>query len=252
MDHIITVSKFTRDEVLKSYPVNPDRITVIPNGVDRNRFNEAPCDEDATHLERLGVEQPYLLCVATVEPRKNLVTLVEAYARARQVLRAGGQKMPRLIITGQPGWGARALEKRLAEAGAQDIVRFTGYLDDEVLPALYRRALGLIFPSVYEGFGMPVLEAMACGCPTAISQASALPEVAGEAAAYFNPKDSSHMARVLTQFISDPHMRGNLREAGLERAKLYSWGASAHATLDVYRRILEERARGRNEKTAGR
>ena len=238
VDHIIAVSGFTRDELVKFYPLAPERITVIPQGVDAARFNPTPQADDVSRVESQGVKRPYLLCVATVEPRKNLVTLIEAYARARQILAAAGQNPPNLVITGQPGWGIQVMEQRVREAGLGEKVVMTGYVPDDVLPALYRQALGFVFPSVYEGFGMPVLEAMACGCPAAISMAGALPEVAGEAVIYFNPKDSDFIARTLARFIAEPHQRAELRQAGLRRAARFTWAATAQATLDVYRRVL--------------
>jgi glycosyltransferase involved in cell wall biosynthesis len=239
VDHIIAISEFTRGEILKFYPIDPARISVVPHAVDLGRFSPEPREGDADVLGKLGIEPPFLLCVATIEPRKNLITLIEAYARMRQILRAGGQKPPHLVITGQPAWGIRALEARVKEASLQNIVKLTGYLEDEMIPPLYRQALGFVFPSVYEGFGMPALEAMACGCPAAVSQAASLPEVAGEAALYFNPRDSDSMARVLTQFITEPHLRSDLREAGLRRAKLFTWDATARGVIEVYRHVLE-------------
>lgn len=243
VDHIIAISEFTRGEIMKHYPIDPERISVVPHAVDLARFTAYEGADDGARIRELGLERPYLLCVATIEPRKNLITLIEAYARMRQILRAGGQKPPHLVITGQPAWGIHALESRLKEAGLHDIVKLTGYVDDALLPPLYRQALGFVFPSVYEGFGLPVLEAMACGCPAAVSQAAALPEVAGEAALYFKPNDSDSMARTLTRFITEPHLRSDLREAGLRRAQMFSWEAAARGILEVYRHVLSRPAR---------
>jgi len=240
VEHVIAVSEFTREELLKFYPLDPHRISVVPNAVDPRRFNPEPLAEDPAIIKGLGVAPPYLLCVATIEPRKNLITLIEAYARARQILRAGGQRLPRLVITGQPGWGIKALTARVSEALLQDMVTVTGYLEDRLLPALYRQALGFVFPSIYEGFGMPVLEAMACGCPAAVAKAASLPEIAGDAAAYFNPRDSDSMARALTRFVTDPHWRGDLREAGLRRAREFTWATTARKTLEVYRQVMQQ------------
>jgi glycosyltransferase involved in cell wall biosynthesis len=120
----------------------------------------------------------------------------------------------------------------------RETVKLTGYLPDDALPALYRQALGLVMPSLYEGFGMPVLEAMACGCPTAVARAGSLPEVAGQATHYFNPRASDAMARALVEFIANPHLRADLRDAGLRRAREFTWAATARATLEAYRRAL--------------
>ncbi|HOE95299.1 MAG TPA: glycosyltransferase family 1 protein [Candidatus Sumerlaeota bacterium] len=238
VDQIIAVSEFTRAELLKHYRVSPEKVSVVPHAVNLNRFREEPAPDDNEHLRQLGIEKPYLLCVATIEPRKNLVTLLEAYARARRIMEAGGQKLPRLVITGQPAWGIKPFEARLREAKLQDLVTPTGYVPDAALPALYRQALGFVFPSLYEGFGLPVLEAMACGCPTLISRAGSLPEIAGDAAHYFNPRESGSIARELVTFLADPMHRSALRDAGLRRARQFTWAATARGTLNVYRRVL--------------
>jgi glycosyltransferase involved in cell wall biosynthesis len=180
--------------------------------------------------------------VATAEPRKNLVNLIEAYARARRILKAARQELPRLVLTGLEGWGLEPLRERVREAGVSDRVTFTGYVPDAVLPALYRQAFAFVFPSVYEGFGMPVLEAMACGCPALIARAGSLPEVAGDAAAYFNPRDTTSMARALANFVAQPQMRVGLRQAGLTQCQRFTWDATAKATLALYRHVLSERA----------
>ena len=240
MDHIIAISEFTRSEMLRHYDLDPERITVIPLGVDTERFHtDGNRDEDVALIEKLGLRRPYLLCVATAEPRKNLVTLIEAYARFRQIMLAGSQQPPRLVIAGQPGWGIQALQERLAEASIVEYVDLPGYVPSEALPSLYRQATAFVFPSLYEGFGLPALEAMACGCPTLLAQAGSLPEVAGSAAMYFNPKASDHMARILARFIADPGLRGKMREKGYERIKQFTWDATARATLDVYRHLLD-------------
>ena len=242
VDQVITISEFTRGELLHYYPLDPARITVIPLGVDLDRFSPQPDPGDVQQLENLGVKPPYLLCVATIEPRKNLITLIEAYARAREILKAARQQPPPLVIAGQAAWGRPALEARLKEARLGDVVELTGYLPDEALPALYRKAMGFVLPSLHEGFGMPILEAMACGCPVAVSRAAAMPEVAGDAALYLNPRDSQAMARSLVEFISEPHLRASLRSAGFERIKRFTWSGNACSTLDVY---LDVMRRGR-------
>ncbi|MEN6627685.1 MAG: glycosyltransferase family 1 protein [Candidatus Sumerlaeia bacterium] len=239
VDHIIAVSKFTRDELLHFYPIDPDKITVVHSGVDRQRFSPEARPDDDRILHRLGIELPYLLCVATLEPRKNLPALMEGYARMIQILKAARQKPPRLVITGPPGWSSISMEKLVTDHEVRKLVKWTGYVPDEVLPALYRKAFALIFPSVYEGFGMPVLEAMSCGCPVVMSNAGSLPEIGGDCATYFNPKSSDSIARGLATFMIDPHLRAYLRASGLNHVKKFSWQQTARETIDVYRRVLE-------------
>ncbi len=238
VDHIITVSEFTRSELLRFYPLDPERVTAIHLGVDCERFSAQPHGEDDRRLDALAIQPPYLLCVATIEPRKNLPQLIQGYSRMLQVLKAAHQRAPRLVITGPPGWQQDALRARVREAGLEEQVLLTGYVPDDVLPALYRRAFALIFPSIYEGFGMPVLEAMACGCPVVMARAGSLPEVGGECAIYFNPRSPDSIARALGNLVIEPHQREALRAAGLHRVRGFSWESTARATLEVYRRVL--------------
>ncbi len=244
VDHIISVSRFTRDELVKFYGLDPGRITVIHLGVDRERFHPESGPEDDEALARLDIEPPYLLCVATLEPRKNLLTMIEGYARMTQILRAARQRPPRLVITGQPGWRVESLRQAVEGADLRDLVRLTGYLPDRVLPSLYRKAYALIFPSIYEGFGMPVLEAMACGCPVLMANAGALPEVGEDCAGYFNPRSSDSISRSLSGFLVDPHQRAHMRAAGLNHVKKFDWINTARGTLDVYRRVLANASAG--------
>ncbi len=239
VDHIISVSQFTRDELLRFYDLDPERITVIHSGVDRQRFRPEPTPEDDKALERFGVKLPYLLCVATLEPRKNLATLIEGFARMVQILKAARQTPPRLVIAGPAGWGTISMDKLVTDIEIRKMVKWIGYVPDEVLPALYRKAFALIFPSVYEGFGMPVLEAMSCGCPVAMSSAGSLPEIGGDCATYFNPRSSDSIARNLSKFLIDPHLRAYMRASGLNHVKKFTWESTARATLDVYRRVLD-------------
>ncbi|MCE5230308.1 glycosyltransferase family 4 protein [bacterium] len=238
VDHIISVSQFTRDELLRFYELDPDRISVIHSGVDRQRFSSEASSDDDKALERFGIEQPYILCVATLEPRKNLPALVEGFARMMQILKAARQHPPRLVIAGPPGWSTTSMDKLVTDNELRRMIKWTGYVPDEVLPALYRKAFALIFPSVYEGFGMPVLEAMACGCPVVMSNAGSLPEIGGDCATYFNPRSSDSIARSLAKFMIDPHLRSYMRASGLNHVKKFTWESTARATLDVYRRVL--------------
>jgi glycosyltransferase involved in cell wall biosynthesis len=241
---IIAISGFTRKELLKFYPLDPDRIVIIPQGVDHDRFSGEEEERDLKELESLGIEQPYLLCVATREPRKNMTILLEGYARADRVLKAGRQRIPPLVIAGSSGWGQKEINRILEEGQIREKVILTGYLPDPVIPALYRHAMLYIMPSLYEGFGMPVLESMSCGCPTLLAEIDVFREVAGDAAVYFNPHNSALLARQLVTLVGDHEQRADLREAGFTRAEAYTWDSTAKSTIDVYREALEQKGPG--------
>ncbi|MGZ5299842.1 MAG: glycosyltransferase family 4 protein, partial [Actinomycetota bacterium] len=181
-------------------------------------------------LERLGVARPYVLSVGTLEPRKNLVRLVRAY---RQV----APDVPHaLVLAGMPGWRTEALEAELARPGPGTIVR-TGHVSDDALDALYRGADVFAYPSLYEGFGLPVVEAMAHGVPTLASNTSSLPQVVGDAALLVDPTDVSEIAEGLARLLTETAPADDLRQRGLQRAATFTWAATARATLDVYRQL---------------
>jgi glycosyltransferase involved in cell wall biosynthesis len=173
-----------------------------------------------------------VLSVGTLEPRKNLVRLVRAY---RQV----APDVPHaLVLAGAPGWRSQALDAELARPGPGTIVR-TGTVSADDLDGLYRGADAFAYPSLYEGFGLPVLEAMARGVPTLASNTSSLPRVAGDAALLVDPTDVSEIAEGLARLLTEPALAHDLRQRGLQRAATFTWAATARATLDVYRQLTE-------------
>ena len=202
---VIAVSRFTRDEVVELVGVDEARVRVVPNAVDTAFFPDGP-----------AAAGEYVLAVGTLEPRKNLQRVAEAVRRVGLELR----------VAGAPGWGR--VEARL------DGVRWLGFPPDEQLAALYRGALCVAYPSVYEGFGIPVLEAMACGAPVVTSTGTATEEVAGGAAVLVDPRDVDAIASGIEQAIA---RRDELRRLGLRRAREFSWADSAAATADVYREV---------------
>lgn len=228
-DRIITVSGSTRDDVLCRTRVTPDRVSVVPNGVDLSRYAEREPDAAQDVARRLGLDQPYLLYVARLEhPGKNHVTLLEAYAR----LRAAGARH-KLVLAG-PRWsGAEAIDAAIARLGLAEHVVFTGFVAGEDLPALYAGATAFVFPSLYEGFGIPLLEAMACGVPSCAANVSSLPEVAGDAALLFDPRDPSDIAHALDRLISDDLLRARLRARGLKRCAEFTWERSAQGVVEA-------------------
>jgi len=182
---------------------------------------------------RYALDGSFLLAVGTVQPRKNYIRLVEAF---RQLDRANLT----LVIAGGRGWLDDPLYERIAALGLENRVRMLGFVPDKDLPALYSAARVFAFPSLYEGFGLPILEAMACGTPVVTSRASSMPEVAGDAALLVDPLDTDALAEALASALDDELLRSSLIEKGLERATVFTWEAAAHKLVDRFQRLLAQ------------
>ena len=238
---VIAISAATKADLVKHYQADPAKITVVHHGLNP-RFRPANVAQIAATQARYGLNDPYFLYVGTVQPRKNLERLIEAVAMLDGRQRtADGAAHPRplLVIAGKRGWLSEPIERAARAAGLGERVRFLGYLPDADLPALLSGALSFVFPSLYEGFGMPVLEAMACGAPVLTSNTSALPEVVGDAALLVDPSDTQAIAAGLARLAADPQLRANLRERGLARAASFTWERCARETLAVLNTAAE-------------
>ena len=209
---LIAVSEATRADLVRVYGLPREKIDVVLHGVEPEFFLL-----DRTHTE------PFVLCVSTLHPHKNLDRLIRAYARRKRDWR--------LIIAGLRGFFADALDGLIAELGVQDSVQLTGWIPREELLQLYARAQASVYPSTFEGFGMPVLEAMAAGIPVACSDIAPLREVAGDAALFFDPLSEDEIAGALERIVTDEALRGRLAEAGRERARSLTWERAARETL---------------------
>ena len=234
-DAVITVSDFTRRDAERIYDVPPEKLHVIPEGVEP-RFQ--PIEAAATLADvraRYRLPERFVLFVGTLEPRKNLVTLLEAYA----ALRRQGDT-PGLVVAGGKGWLYDEFFDKLRALGLDGAVTLTGYVPDDDLPALINCAEVFAFPSIFEGFGLPPLEAMACGVPVVCSDASSLPEVVGEAGLLLPPKDVAAWTEALGRVLRDSALRARLRAQGLARARQFTWEAAARQTLAVYERVLAQ------------
>ncbi|MFO1406411.1 MAG: glycosyltransferase family 1 protein [Steroidobacteraceae bacterium] len=234
-DRVVTVSSSTRADVLEHTAVTADRVSVVPNGVDLSRYSARhAAGGGEAHDGRGG---PYLLYVARLEhPGKNHVTLLEAYAR----LKASG--LPHRLVLAGPRWsGADAIDAAVVRLGLAGEVVFTGFLDADALPGLYRGASAFVFPSLYEGFGIPLLEAMASGVPCCVSNVSSLPEVAGDAALLFDPRDVSAIAEAMHRLLTDDVLRARLRARGIDRSGRYTWERSALGVIDACRAAAASR-----------
>ena len=227
---IITPSNSIKKELCEAFGIQPDKVAVTPEAP-RPVFKRR---EDPALLRRLGIEGDFILFVGTIEPRKNLRRLIEAFD---QMLRHTSLSL-KLVIAGGKGWMMDDFTSFINEKGVADRVCLTGYLQDEDLCALYSSCTAFIYPSLYEGFGLPPLEAMACGAPVITSRTPALMETAGDAARLIDPKDVDDIARAMTEMLSDQNARQHYASLGSVHVKKFSWEQTALQTLDVYREVL--------------
>jgi glycosyltransferase involved in cell wall biosynthesis len=196
--------------------------------------------------ERYRLADRFILYVGTIEPRKNLPRLLEAFARRR----IAGDLVHQLVCVGPYGWLSEDVERQIDRLGVRDAVRFTGYVPFDDLPAIYNLAEMFVFPSVYEGFGLPVVEAMACGTPVLTGPVAALAEVAGDAAERIDPLDADTLGEAIVRLAADRDRREALSKAGLERARAFSWQQAALDTLKVYRQVVARPATARTAAAA--
>lgn len=224
---LLCISRATRDALVRRFPAAAPRAVVTPLAADAAFATAAP---DPAVAARHGLERPYVLSTATLEPRKNLPRLVEAFAGLDPALRDRFE----LVLVGGRGWRTQALDAALARHAA--LVRALGFVDDAELPSVYAGADLVAYPSLEEGFGLPVLEAMAAGAPVLTSDRSSLPEVGGDAAFYVDPTSVASIRAGLAALLADPGRRAALAAAGRERARRFSWEATARATLAALRR----------------
>jgi len=232
-DAVITDSEFVRDEVIRTFSVDPARVHAIALGVDE-AFVPYDAEQTRVALAGLGLEHGrYLLALATLEPRKNLARLLDAYEQLDATLR----KQYPLVLAGSKGWHADRLAQRIDGLAARGEARRLGYVPEELLPQLLAGARAMAFPSIYEGFGLPPLEAMAAGVPVVASSASSIPEVTGEAALLVAPEDTDGLRQALDRALTDAEWRDEAIALGLQRARQFSWRRCVDATVDVYRML---------------
>jgi glycosyltransferase involved in cell wall biosynthesis len=231
--HVITVSKFSAAEITAAYRIPASRITVAPLGVDA-MFAHAG-QAAAVELPSRVIE-PYLLHVGDMHERRNLAVVVDAVLAARRHF--GGAAALSLVLAGIDRGIGEGLGAIAAEAGEPDAVVLLGQVSDERLQALYRGATALVYPSLYEGFGLPVLEAMAAGTPVIASTAASIPEVVGDAGMLLDPMDTAAWASAIVKVANDEHVRDRMRLAGRARAATFTWERTARTTLGVYQRVV--------------
>jgi glycosyltransferase involved in cell wall biosynthesis len=235
---VLTVSETSKQALVDLLAVAPDKVRVVPNAV-ADDFRAPGLGAEAAEVRaRCGLPEQFMLYVGTLEPRKNLLRLLQACQR----LWSGHGIAHRLVIVGKQGWLADDVHGYIERAGLREQVVFAGYVTRADLPTVYALASVFVYPSLCEGFGLPPLEAMACGTPVVASNASAMPEVLGDAARLVDPLDVGALAEAIRDVLLDADRRQALRAAGLERAREYCWDASARRLLEVYAELARSAA----------
>ncbi|PYS96623.1 MAG: glycosyltransferase family 1 protein [Acidobacteria bacterium] len=238
-DAVVTPTESVRREVCERLRVAPSKVFAVPEAA-REFFRPMEFGETVEARLRLGAGEEFLLAVGTIEPRKNLAALVAAF---EEVVRARPSRQLRLVVAGGRGWMSEPIFDAVERSPARERILLTGYLSDEDLRPLYSSCSAFVYPSLYEGFGLPPLEAMSCGAPVVAGRTPAVAEVTGGAALLVNPKDPADIARALIGLLDDEHARRELSDAGLRRAADFSWERTARMTLDVYGEALKRRMR---------
>lgn len=231
-DRIIAVSDSTRRDILRYVNIPPEKICTIYEGVDQERYKPLSRKEVQVVDEKYAINFPYILYTGTLEPRKNIPFLIEAF----HIVRRAGIKH-KLVIVGKRGWKYKEVFKTVDRLELQNDVVFTGYIPVEDLPVFYNAADIFVYPSLYEGFGLPPLEAMACGTPVITSNTSSFPEVVGDAGIMVDPHDVNQLAEEMQKILTNTGLRQDMIGKGLERVKLFSWEKMAIETLKVYEKV---------------
>ncbi len=228
IDHIITVSECSRKDIVEKLGVSEERITVVSQGIESDCFSE-----NKEILDKYRQRVPFVLCVAGSDPTKNVDSLIVAFSMLPNEVR----REHRLILVGDMGKNV-TLQKLVQDTGIEELVECTGIVTDQQLASYYQQASVFVFPSLYEGFGLPVLEAMACGCPVICSNTSSLPEVVGGAAMLVDPVNVSALEAAMREVLTNPDQQQKMRNAGLQQARKFSWDRTARETVKLYQRVV--------------
>jgi glycosyltransferase involved in cell wall biosynthesis len=234
---VLTVSEASKRDILTYFRIPESKVTVIYNAIDE-RFNEEPPSDEVMRVrERYQLNDPFILYAGNIKPHKNLERLIEAF----HIIRRGELEQVRLLIIGDEISKYATLRRTVHRYKLHKHVRFFGFVPDATLAILYRLARVFVFPSLYEGFGLPPLEAMASGTPVITSNVSSLPEVVGDAAMLIDPYDPEAIAGAMRRVMTDERLRDDMRERGLAHAREFSWARSIRRVRDIYDEVLSRR-----------
>jgi len=231
---VLCISETTREHVIQEFQVSEERLAVAYHGVNPRFSPGSAATARQSVRDTFGIGGRYMLFLGKIEARKNVARLLEAFARFR---RSSGEDI-KLVLAGRRHWGVNDIDEQIARLKLGESVIETGFVADDMVPELYRAAEFMIFPTLWEGFGLPLLEAMACGTPVITSNVSSLPEIAGAAAIQIDPLDTDAIADAMARVSSDDLLRNSLREHGFSRAREFTWEKTAAATMAAYRRAL--------------
>jgi glycosyltransferase involved in cell wall biosynthesis len=234
---VLALSEYGRSDIVNTYDIDPEVVTAIPLAAP-GHFGPVV---DKSELQRVrktyGIADDYILSVGSIQPRKNLSRLIAAYSRLRRA--RPESKLPKLVLVGKFAWLYAETLRTIKELELSKSVILTGYVPQKDLPALYSGALCFVYPSYFEGFGLPPLEAMKCGAPVVVGDKTSLPEIVGDAGILVDPFDVDEIAAAIEKVVSDANLRAQLRLKGLERSKLFDWQETARRTLKVYKKAAE-------------
>lgn len=237
---IFTISKASKDDIIKVYNASEDKVVVTYPGIKKSSIRELSDKAQSSNMSEIknkfGISEKYILFVGTLQPRKNVVRLIEAFAR---ILKEAKDKNLELVLVGKRGWLYEEILEAPKKFNIEENVKILEFVNDEDLQLLYKNAICFVLPSLYEGFGLPVLEAMVNGCPVITSNVSSLPEAGGDAALYFDPKNVDDMVKKISPLLNNEKLRKEMIEKGYKQAKKFTWEKTAKETLSV----LEELAR---------
>jgi glycosyltransferase involved in cell wall biosynthesis len=235
---ILTLSEFSRRDISETYEIDLDRIAVTPAAASPHFARITSETELEGVREKYKIQRDYVLSLSSIQPRKNLVRLIEAYSYLRESHSTG--ELPQLVLAGKKGWLESDVFRAANQSRVARDILFTGYVADADLPALYSGALCFVYPSYFEGFGLPVVEAMQCGTPVIVGNRTSLPEVVGDAGILIDPFNHKDLADAMAHLLSNPGARDELRELGIERAKTFNWLETARLTLQVYEQVVRK------------
>ncbi|PWT95434.1 MAG: glycosyltransferase family 1 protein [Blastocatellia bacterium] len=234
---ILSLSEHTRRDIAETYRIDPAQITAIPPAAP-SHYGPVVDEKELQRVRHTyGIEGEYVLSVGSIQPRKNLARLVRSYASL--LAKYPGGRFPKLVLVGKCAWLYDETFRTLQETGINDSVILTGYVPESDLPALYSGCSAFVYPSFFEGFGLPPLEAMKCGAPVIVGNMTSLPEVVGDAALQVDPFDEKEIASAVEQIVNDQGLRDKLRVKGWARAEMFDWRETARRTLQVYEEVVQ-------------